>query len=110
MIQLNAKICDTHWARIYIAGPKYKAEEVCRQFAECGACINIYETNYIFKYGEQPGVVVEFINYPRFPKEKLDILDQAITLGKLLLSQMNQGSFTIQTPDKTLFFDRRDES
>ena len=49
MIKLND---NTFWARIYIAGPLNKAEDICRQYVTKGACVNVYETNYIFKYGE----------------------------------------------------------
>jgi len=102
--------CDTHWAKIYIAGPKHKAEDVCRKFVERGACVNIYETNYIFKYGEQAGVVVEFINYPRFPMTPEQLKNMAEELGMLLLTEMSQGSFTIQTSTETIFYDRREST
>lgn len=100
--------CPTIWARIYIAGPKHKAEDICRKWVEQGACINIYETNYIYKYGEQTGVVVELINYPRFPKTPDQLLEQATELGFLLLEGMSQGSFTVQTDKETTYYDRRD--
>lgn len=100
--------CSTFWAKIYIAGPKHKAEDVCRQWAERGACVNVYETNYIYKYGEQTGVVVEIINYPRFPKTPSEITLLALELGFKLLDAMNQGSFTLQTTENTKYYDRRD--
>jgi len=100
--------CPTSWAKIYIAGPLARAEDVCREYVESGACVNVYATNYIFKYGEQPGVVVEFINYPRFPQHPDSIMTAATELGHRLMLQMNQGSFTIQTPDETVYFDRRE--
>ncbi len=100
--------CPTFWARIYIAGPKHKAEDVCRKWTEQGQCINIYETNYIFKYGEQTGVVVELINYPRFPRTADELTVMARDLGFTLLKEMSQGSFTLQTTNETIYYDRRD--
>ena len=103
------KYCGTFWARIYIAGPKHKAEDICRQFVSRGACVNVSETNYIFKYGEQTGVCVELINYPRFEKLPVEISTMANDLGILLMEGMNQGSFSIVTPTQTYFYDRREE-
>lgn len=100
--------CPTYWARIYIAGPKHRAEDVCRKWVERGACINLYETNYIYKHGEQTGVVVEFINYPRFPKTEEELATMATDLGFELLKEMSQGSFTVQTSKETTYYDRRD--
>lgn len=101
--------CTTFWARIYIAGPKHKAENICREYVEKGACVTVTKTNYIFKYGEQSGVIVEFINYPRFPKPNGTIFMMAKELGLKLMYKMNQGSFTVQTPNETIYFDRRDD-
>ena len=105
---IKTQSCPTHWARIYIAGPKHMAEDVCRKYTERGACINLYETNYIYKYGEQTGVVVELINYPRFPKTIDQLTEQATALGFDLLQAMSQGSFTVQTDRDTTYYDRRD--
>jgi len=106
--KLTTATCTTQWAKIYIAGPKHKAEDICRKYVERGACINIYETNYIYKYGEQTGVVVEFINYPRFPMTTEQLTEMATELGFELLNTMSQGSFTIQTDKETTYYDRRD--
>ena len=99
--------CETLWAKIYIAGPKHKAEDICRKFVESGLCVNVSETNYIFKYGEQKGVIVELINYPRFPTNSWILEERARNLGFLLMEGMSQGSFTLQTNITTLLFDRR---
>lgn len=104
----KSKTCDTHFARIYIAGPIQQAEQICREFVLGGLCVNVYSTNYIFKYGEQLGVVVEIINYPRFPKTPQEIDNTATQLGFKLAQEMHQGSFTIQTSTGTTYHDRRD--
>lgn len=99
--------CETFWAKIFIAGPIYKAEEVCREWVMKGGCVNITANNYIFTQGEQTGVCIELINYPRFPKEGHEIEQEAIDLGLLLLKKLHQGSFTIMTPLRTTFYDER---
>jgi hypothetical protein len=105
---IKTESCRTAWAKIYIAGPKHKAEDVCRKWTERGACINLYETNYIYKYGEQTGIVVELINYPRFPRSEEELATMGRELGFELLKEMSQGSFTLQTNSITIYYDRRD--
>ena len=99
--------CDTFWAKIYIAGPIDKIEQVCREWCMKGACVTVTPTNYIYTMGEESGVEVGLINYPRFPKSKEDIFEQAEELGHMLMEECCQGSFTIMTPDETLFCSRR---
>lgn len=101
--------CDPFWANIYIAGPILQIEQICREYCETGACVTVTPTNYIFTMGEQSGVIVGLINYPRFPKTNSEILNDAIALGHELLEQCCQGSFTVMTPKETIFFSRRTE-
>ncbi|MCP3668941.1 MAG: hypothetical protein GY814_00580 [Gammaproteobacteria bacterium] len=104
--------CPTFWAKICIAGPIDKIEQTCREWCLIGACVTVTPTNYIYTMGEERGAEIGLINYPRFPKEPKDIIDQAQELGHELMEKCCQGSFTIMTPDDTLFFSRRrdDES
>jgi len=51
-----------------------KADIICQEFVdEIGECVSFAPTNYIYTHGGEPGVIVQFIQYPRFPKEESEI-------------------------------------
>lgn len=106
----NSKV-DSFNTQIFIAGDASIAKQVCRKFCmEVGQCISVSETNYIYTGGEEKGVIIGFINYPRFPLEKEEIVKQAERLGHQLMKKLCQYSFSIQTPENTFFYSRRDEN
>ena len=93
---------------IFIAGDYDHARQICREFCmEQGACVTVTPTAYIYTEGEEAGVVVGFINYPRFPSELVDILADAKHLAEKLMRGLCQHSYTIQTPTETHWFSRR---
>jgi len=59
--------------------------------------------------GEEDGVIVGLINYPRFPKSQDLIMAHATALGNTLLTVLGQQSFSIQTPDETVWYSYRSE-
>ena len=99
----------TFWARIYIAGDYDTARQICREFCMSGLCVNISKVDYIYTMGEECGVCVELINYPRFATTETAIYEKAKDLGKALLLGLCQGSFLIMTPINTYYFSRREE-
>lgn len=107
MIARHIKTVSTGFAVIYIAGDHREALRACRGFCERGLCVNVSPTEYIYTYGQESGVRVELINYPRFPKKQSDINAIACELADTLCSALSQGSYTIVTPAETSFFSRR---
>lgn len=105
---MNTKVIKnkSYWVRIYMAGDINKAEETCRSFVECGLCVNISKTNYIYSFGEQDGFVVELIQYPKFPDTEHSILNKATELMELLLVECHQKSCTIMTPEDVYYVER----
>lgn len=98
----------SYWAYIYLAGDLHTVLTVCRKYcAMVGACVTIESVNYIYTGGAEKGVRVGFINYARFPKEGVEILDRAKALGYLLAEECYQSSFTILTPQTSIFISRR---
>lgn len=103
------KSCETYWCNIYIAEPIEVAKQIIRKYCkEVGLCVTIQPADYIYTMGEESGYCVGLINYPRFPKDASFIFNTATKLGQLLLNETYQGSFTVQCPDKTVFYSIRE--
>ena len=109
MSNYNIKTSKTYSVYIHIAGKIEVAEQFCRKFFyKVGGCVKITKANYIYTGGEESGMTVEFINYPRFPDDEIPrkfIKDFAIKLAK----ELCQKSFTIQYPDETVYIELIDK-
>jgi hypothetical protein len=95
---------------IFIAGDCTTAREACRSHCdEIGLCVTVTPTTYVYTGGEEAGVVVGLINYPRFPAEPAKIEEKAALLGMKLREALGQESFSVQTPTTTTWFSWRAE-
>jgi hypothetical protein len=84
---------------IFIAGDHEAATRICREFCnEIGLCVTVTPTTYVYTGGEEEGVIVGLINYPRFPALPHEINEVAEQLALRLKDGLGQGSFTIQDP------------
>jgi hypothetical protein len=95
--------------RIYIAGNYDDAARICREFCQRGACVRLTHTSYIYTGGQEDGVEVAFINYPRFPAQLAEIEGQAMALALMLLDGLFQHSCSIEGPSQTTWVSRRKE-
>ncbi len=94
--------------KIYIAGDIDQVKMVCRKFCfDIGLCVTVTPTTYIYTGGEEEGVIIGSINYPRFPKHPAKIKAIAIKLALEVMKECCQQSFTIETPNKTYWFSQR---
>lgn len=94
--------------RIWIGGDYDTAKAACRRFTMRGLCVAISQTDFIYTMGAESGVCVTLINYPRFPMEVAELGETARTLGSFLCEELYQGSFSIEGPDETVWFSRKD--
>lgn len=95
---------------IFIAGAAVDAVTTCQSYCDAvGLCVTVTETLYVFTDGFATGVIVGLINYPRFPATPEEIWTKAEVLARKLREGMEQESFTIQAPDKTVWFSWRAE-
>jgi len=116
--------CPTYYANIYVGlrpaynqhitntelnGRKIYAFDVCQKYCDkIGLGLTFTETNYIYTNGNEPGLIIGLINYPRFPKDEQDIHKTSQELGKILLKELEQERLSIVYPDITLMLEKGD--
>lgn len=94
--------------KIFIAGSYSKALKIVQEYCdEVGYCVTVDHTYYVYKNGKEEGVVVGLINYPRFPSIPNTIVNHAIEIAEKLRVGLNQESYSIQTPDDTIWYSYR---
>ena len=64
-------------------------------------CITIIPTEFRYVDGNETGVIVGYINYPRFPRTRKEIRRRALRLGEILMTELRQYKVTITTPYKS---------
>jgi ferredoxin len=101
----------TYWVKIFISGPIDIAKQTCRTacLAE-GLCVTVDPTTYIYTGGEEAGVVVGLIQYPRFVKSEMDIWRRAVDLAMDLLGDMKQHSVLVQDPTTSVWYTLRENT
>jgi hypothetical protein len=93
---------------ILIAGDIEDAKRICREWCmEVGACVTVEAASFIYTGGQEEGVRVGFINYPRFPSEHDALLEKAQSLADRLMHKLCQLSYTIEGPRDTVWHSRR---
>lgn len=105
--EFNTSSCNTYKVEIFIAGDYNQAKLILQEWCLKGACVSIEKVDYIYTMGQESGMVVRIINYPRFPADKGAIKSEAIELGEHLIKKLHQGSCSVVADDETLFISRR---
>jgi hypothetical protein len=72
-----------------------------------GACVTVEPVDYIYTGGEEAGVRVGFINYPRFPTTAAALQEKAGRLAEKLMERLCQHSYSIVGPEFTSWYSRR---
>ena len=114
------KECETYWATIYLGlRPHYdrvsngllgsrreQARIICQRFCDlAGGCVTVTDTEFIYTKGNEPGLIIGFIHYPRFPKGKDVIESQSKQLAQELMVLCDQNRVSIMYPDKTIMLE-----
>lgn len=68
--------------------------------------LNIQQVEFFYVGGNEPGVSIEFIQYPRFPRHPEEIREMAIELAEILITIFRQQRCTIVCTDKTILIER----
>lgn len=64
-------------------------------------CVTITKTDFRYVDGNEPGVVIGWINYPRFPRTPSEITERALELARTLMYELGQLRVSVTTPDDT---------
>lgn len=103
------KQVDGYSISIFMAGDVASATDYARKYCDDqGLCVTITPTIYVYTGGQEAGFIAGLINYPRFPKEPAILWQIAEDLAAYLRDRLYQDSYTIQAPDKTVWFSHRD--
>lgn len=70
-------------------------------------CITITPTEFRYVNGNEPGVIVGYINYPRFPRTRKDIRKRALKLCEILMTELRQTRATVTTPFKSYMLENQ---
>ena len=101
------KEIPSYWVWIYLSGDRSVIEQSCREYCLCGLCVTVENVKYIYTGGEELGVRVGLINYPRFPDENSGIWDTAVDMAIKLRNGAYQDSVLIMDNEKTLWITNR---
>ncbi|MDW9481935.1 hypothetical protein GOB57_25120 [Sinorhizobium meliloti] len=95
---------------IFIAGDYAQAKQICRKWTlEVGACVTVEPVDYIYTGGEEQGIRVGLINYPRFPTDHDALYAKTRALAEELMIGLCQLSYSIVGPETTEWVSRRPE-
>lgn len=93
--------------RIWIAGDYDQARRVVTDYCSGrGECFAIERVAYVYSGGEEAGVCVTRINYPRFPADKHTLEIRALELADYLMRGLGQQSYSVEGPEETFWFSR----
>lgn len=107
---MKTLLVPTYYVRIYLSGSIEVVKQVCRQ--EClreGLCVTVDPTTFIYTGGEEFGVVVGLIHYPRFPTSEYAVWERAKDLAVKLLDATCQHSVLLLTPTETVWITKRND-
>ena len=101
---MENKIEKTYWVKIYLSGSIETIKAVCREYCyRIGLCVTINPTLFIYTGGEEYGVEIGLINYPRFPDSEKGIMAKAVDLADRCRAASFQHSYLIMSPTETIW-------
>lgn len=98
---MNIESTQTYVVKIYTSGPVDLITNICREYCrDVGLCVTVTETLFVYTGGEERGVEIGLLGYPRFPVNDFgEINDTARYLAKTILERAFQDSILIVMPD-----------
>lgn len=82
------------------------AEDICQRYVDdIGWCVTVTPTRYIYKNGNEDGVIVGVIYYPRFPLCDIDLTKMTLQLADLLRRELGQHRVSVYFNNKVLMLE-----
>ena len=107
---VRVECASSYPVSIFIAGDAQRARELCRAYCDrTGFCVTVTPTDYVYTDGEESGVIVGIINYPRFPATPTLLWQRALELAHELRAGLGQESFSVQSPKFTEWVSFRED-
>lgn len=112
---MESRSLSAFWANIYV-GLKETCrpvdqivhniglvESVCQQYCDdIGFCVSVTPTKYIYTKGNEPGVIVGIISYPRFPFDNGELRRRALELAEILRQACGQFKVSVVMPSEVV--------
>jgi len=73
-----------------------------------GFCVSVTETEFIYTKGNEPGLIVGLINYPRFPSSQDEIKNHALEIAMMLMRLCKQVRVSIVMKNYTILLEAED--
>lgn len=109
------KTCPTFTASIYVglkegdAGNLHSLEEariiIQEQVDGIKLCVTLTPTEFIYTQGNEPGVIIGLINYPRFPQSYAAIKANALHIAWVFLARFRQQRISVVFPAETIMIE-----
>lgn len=109
------KITNTYNVQIWVGLRKQYSDvifqldhvrDICKTFVnDKKDCVTITPTEFVYVDGGEPGVIVGFIQYPRFERLEKEITDRALELAKILMIGLQQHRVTVTTPNTSIMLE-----
>ena len=113
-----ANQCETYKVSVYMGlqegydGTQHHWKEAVRWIRtyvdEVGLGVTVTPTEFVYTDGNESGVIVGLIQYPRFPKPQSEIDEHAVKIAKLLMEAFSQERCTIETPTVSYLLEREE--
>lgn len=110
------KKLDTFTANIYLGlrhgyGEGISSIDEVRSWLQCYCNevklgVTLTPTEFIYVGGDEPGVIIGLINYPRFPSSMFEIKSNAIAIGTGLMKLCHQERLSIVFSDETIMLEK----
>lgn len=100
----------TYQIKIYLSGPIEIVKQCCRKYCLTeGLCVTVSPTLFIYTGGEEFGVEIGLLNYPRFPSSKEGLMATAKELAAYCRDEAGQHSYLILAPEITIWNTTREQ-